>query len=142
MERFVWKSRIRFVDTDATARIHYTAVFRHFEIAEDEFFRHLGFPYNTRDSALSYPRVRVEAEYLQALLYEDVVDVAVTLDRIGRSSYTLAFQMEKAGCTAARGKITVVCMELATQRSRPLPEDLVQAMALYQQPPEPSQAGG
>lgn len=84
----------------------------------------------------------MEAEYLQALVYEDVVDVVVTLDRIGRSSYTLDFQMLKAGSTAARGKITVVCMDLATQRSRPLPEDLVQAMALYQQPPEPSQTGG
>ena len=34
-----WPSRIRFVDTAASGRIHYTAIFRHFETAEFEFMR-------------------------------------------------------------------------------------------------------
>jgi len=109
-------------------------------VAEDEFFRQLGFSYYTRDAATSYPRVRVEAEYTAALLYEDEVDIAVTVDRVGRSSYTLAFSVEKAGVPAARARITVVSMDVASQRSCPLPPRLAAALALQQQPAKPPQA--
>ena len=39
---FSWRTRIRFIDTDASQRIHYTALFRHFEAAEEEFLRSFG----------------------------------------------------------------------------------------------------
>jgi YbgC/YbaW family acyl-CoA thioester hydrolase len=131
MTPFVWKSRIRFVDTDASQRIHYSALFRHFEIAEDEFFRHIGHPYPLRGPGVSYPRVHVEADYLRALWYDDEVEVAVWVDRAGRSSYTLGFGVCKDGVEAARGKITVVCMNLETQRAQEMPEDLVAAIRRY-----------
>lgn len=121
MPPFVWKSRIRFVDTDASRRIHYTAIFRHFEIAEDEFFRSIGYPYTSRSGDVSYPRVHVEADYKGALLYDDEVDVAVSVDAVGHSSYTLAFLVTKAGAPAARGKITAVCIDVATARAQALP---------------------
>jgi acyl-CoA thioester hydrolase len=123
MTPFVWKSRIRFVDTDASRRIHYTALFRHFEAAEDEFFRALGHPYDMEHSAAVYPRVHVEADYTAALVYDDAVDIEVLVERLGRSSYTLAFRVMKTGAEAARGKITVVCMDPRTQRSREIPAD-------------------
>lgn len=123
MTPFVWKSRIRFVDTDASRRIHYTALFRHFEAAEDEFFRTLGHPYDMEHSEAVYPRAHVEADYVAALVYDDEVDIGVRVERIGRSSYTLAFSLLKAGAEAARGKITAVCMDPRTQRSREIPAD-------------------
>lgn len=131
MTPFVWKSRIRFADTDASRRIHYTALFRHFEIAEDEFFRHIGYPYSSREAGVSYPRVHVEADYLRALRYDDEVEVAVAVDRAGRTSYTLAFSVRKDGAEAARGKITAVCMNLETQRAREMPEDLAAALRRF-----------
>ncbi len=38
---FRFKTRIRFIDTDTSGRIHYTAMFRYFESAEIEFMRTL-----------------------------------------------------------------------------------------------------
>src|SRR5437868_3209080 len=39
------KIRIQFVDTDMSQRIHYSAIFRYFEIMDHDFFRRIGYSY-------------------------------------------------------------------------------------------------
>ncbi len=125
MAPFVWKSRIRFVDTDASRRIHYTALFRHFEAAEIEFLRSIGTGYPDLDrSEVNFPRVHVEADFVGALVYDDPVAIEVSVERVGNSSFTLAYSMKKEGREAARGRITAVCMNLVTEKAEPLPEEL------------------
>ncbi|WP_321477210.1 thioesterase family protein [uncultured Paludibaculum sp.] len=129
---FAWRSRIRFVDTDASGRIHYTALFRHLEAAEDEFMRSLEFPYSEREPAtLSYPRVHVEANYLAALTYDDPIYITVAVSKLGASSYTLEFNvyLEETSEVAASGIVTVVCMSTRTQKAHPLPDDLRDALS-------------
>src|SRR5258708_37631022 len=106
MQPFAWESRIRFVDTDASGRIHYTALLRHFEAAEFEFLRSIGCPYNSLEG--SYPRVHVECDYLSALVCDDAISTAVAVDRIGRSSFRLAFSGSGEGRGAAPGEMTGV----------------------------------
>jgi YbgC/YbaW family acyl-CoA thioester hydrolase len=128
---FVWRSRIRFVDTDASGRIHYTALFRQFEAAEEEFFRSLGVSYSSQESRdLALPRVHVEADYSAALCFDDEIDVLVEVKRVGEKSYTLGFQVMLAdtGEEAARGSITAACMSKRSGRSHPLPEPLREAL--------------
>src|SRR5258708_47700 len=113
---FVWQSRIRFVDTDASRRIHYTAMFRHFEAAEHEFLMSIGQGYSqitTRE--IGYPRVHVEVDFQSALAYNDLIDIEVSVGRIGRSSFTFVFNVTKEGRQAASGKIVVAAMSPATQ---------------------------
>ena len=129
MRPFVWESRIRFVDTDASGRIHYTALLRHFEGAEFEFLRAIGCPYSSfRREEGGFPRVHVEADYLSGLQCEDVILTQVTVDRVGSTSYTLAFFVTTEGRAAGKGKITVVCMDHQTKRPKALPERLVRAL--------------
>ncbi|MBI5282848.1 MAG: acyl-CoA thioesterase [Candidatus Solibacter usitatus] len=128
---FAWRTRIRFVDTDASGRIHYSALFRHLEAAEDEFFRSIGFAYAQRGAAdLTYPRVHVEADYLSALRYDDPVYITVAAAKVGTSSYTLEFNvyLEETSDVAASGLITVVCMSRRGQKAHPLPEELRAAL--------------
>jgi acyl-CoA thioesterase FadM len=44
-EPFTLQTRVGFIDTDASGRIHNTAMFRYFEAAETEFMRRLGIEY-------------------------------------------------------------------------------------------------
>src|ERR1700731_2286365 len=102
MGAFIGESRIRFVDTDASGRIHYTALLRHFEAAEFEFLRTIGTPYTSFvDEGVGFPRVHVEADYLSALRCDDLISTAVTVDRIGGTSFTLAFSVSTQGRAAA-----------------------------------------
>ncbi len=129
MQPFIWESRIRFADTDASGRIHYTALLRHFEAAEFEFLRAIGCPYTSFvDEGVGFPRVHVECDYLSALRCDDLISTAVTVDRVGGTSFTLAFAVSREGRVAAKGKITIVCMDPATQRPRAVPERMAKAL--------------
>lgn len=123
--RFVWPARIRFVDTDASGRIHYTAMLRHFEAAEVEYFRSLELNYAKLENAqVGYPRVYVDCNYTAAVRDDDVIEIAVTVVRAGTSSFTLGFAAMLGGKLAAHGKIVIVCMDKHTGKSQPLPEHL------------------
>ena len=126
---FVWTSRVRYVDTDASGRIHFTAMLRHFEAAEIEFMRSLGEVFTeARRSDISLPRVRVECTYTASVRYDDVLDIAVSVARVGNASYELTFEATVEGNLVAQGSFIVVAMDNQTQRSRALPEALARML--------------
>jgi acyl-CoA thioester hydrolase len=122
-EPFRFQTRIRFIDTDASGRIHYTAMFRYFESAEIEFFRTLGI---THDPSRPYnlPRVHVECDFMRVIGHDDLVDIHVSLATLGRSSIRLEFQTFKAGELAAQGAVVMACADRQTFHSVPLPAEL------------------
>lgn len=132
---FVWETRIRFVDTDASGRIHYTSMFRHFEVAEQEFLREAGFPFSSPAlEDYSFPRVHVECDYRSELRYDDLVQIAMRVERLGRSSYTLGFVVTCEGREAAGGRIVVVCINKREKKSTPIPGDFLAALEALADP--------
>ncbi|MGA2185008.1 MAG: thioesterase family protein [Bryobacteraceae bacterium] len=126
---FVWPSRVRFVDTDASGRIHFTAMLRHFEAAEIEFIRSLGLLYkDAAAAAVNFPRVQVECTYTAMVKYDDQLEIAVRAERVGNASYKLAFEASVEERLVARGFVTAVCVDVNTGRSRALPPELSEAL--------------
>jgi YbgC/YbaW family acyl-CoA thioester hydrolase len=126
MPGFLYRVRVAFPDTDASGRIHFTAMLRYFEAAEIEFLRSLGYSY--RDAPeIGFPRVRVECEYRSAVGFDDELDVTVAVKRVGTSSYTLEFAALKDGAVAANGSIVVVCVG-RPGRAQALPQRLKDAL--------------
>ena len=95
--------RVPFVDVDSTQRIHYTAWLRFMEVAEHHLMREIGYSYATvlRDQA--YPRVRLECDFRGAIQYDDELDVEARIERVGRSSWTVAFVGRHARSASRRG---------------------------------------
>ena len=126
---FIYQSRVHFSDTDASGRIHYIALLYHMDQAEAEFMRSRGIGYRTiQDDHVGFPRVHVECDYTSALMYDDLMDIAVTVDRVGGASFTLAFDVSVAGRAAARGKVTIASIDRKGQKACPLPERLRAAL--------------
>jgi acyl-CoA thioester hydrolase len=125
-EPFRFQTRIRFIDTDASGRIHYTAMFRYFESAEIEFMRALGLVYQERD--FTFPRVHVECDFRLALQHDDVIDIEVRLAKLGRSSIRMEFRTFREGEVAATGVIVVACVDRNTKSSIPIPDWLRQKL--------------
>jgi acyl-CoA thioester hydrolase len=126
MPKFKHRVRVAFPDTDASGRIHFTAMLRYFEAAEIEFLRALGYCY--RDAPdVGFPRVRVECEYRSAVGFDDLLDIEVSVKRVGTSSYTLEFAALKDGAIAANGSIVVVCVG-RPGRAQALPAALKEAL--------------
>ena len=120
---FRFNARIRFIDTDASGRIHYTAMFRYFESAEIEFLRTVGVTYALRGD-LTFPRVHVECDFRIPLRHDDVIDIEVFLTTLGRSSARFEFRTFKAAELAASGAVVIVCTDTQTQRAIPIPDEL------------------
>jgi acyl-CoA thioester hydrolase len=121
-EPFRFQTRIRYIDTDASGRIHYTSMFRYFESAEIELMRSLDIFYGP--SGYAFPRVHVECDFKGAMVHDDVIDIEVFLARVGRSSVRLEFRTLKSGELVAKGLVVIACMDLSTQRSTPIPEEI------------------
>ncbi len=126
MPKFTHRVRVAFPDTDASGRIHFTAMLRYFESAEIEFLRALGYQYRDYPD-VGFPRVRVECEYRSAVGFDDELEIGVSVKRVGTSSYTLEFAALKDGLVAAHGSIVVVCVGRPA-RAQALPEMLKEAL--------------
>jgi acyl-CoA thioester hydrolase len=120
----VERTRVAWVDTDAGGRIHFTAAFRWAEMAETAFRRKLGL----LGEWGSYPRRKVEAEFLQVLVFEDEIEVRIRPERLGQTSITWAFEITRDGEVCVRGTLVVVHVD-ADGRPAPLTEKERAALA-------------
>ncbi len=103
--------RVEFADTDMAGIAHFANFFRWMESAEVAFLRSRGvsvvLPWEGEQ--LSFPRVAASCDYLKPVRFDDLLEVTVAVERVGRSSITYAFEFLKAGEAVARGQITCVC---------------------------------
>lgn len=126
---FVHHCRLLFADTDASGRIHHAALFRYLEAAEGEFFRAAGMPCSYLDTlGARYPRVHVEADFYGALQQDDPLAITVSVERVGNSSFTLAFDVDVNNSTRAHGKIIICCMDPSNNCSCPIPPQLIEVL--------------
>jgi YbgC/YbaW family acyl-CoA thioester hydrolase len=103
--------RVEFADTDMAGIVHFANFFRFMEAAEQEFLRSRGLSValEWEGRAMGFPRVAAACDYLKPARFEDVLDVAVTIDRVGNKSVTYGFEFSRRGVPIARGRISTVC---------------------------------
>lgn len=134
--------RVPFVDVDSSQRIHYTAWMRYMEVAEHALMRAIGFPYATTLRDLAFPRVHIECDLRGAIRYDDELEVTARVAHVSARSWSLAFVGRKlttaethaednaeagdgaGGKFVAEGRMTIVAMDLVTERACALPDDL------------------
>ena len=132
--------RVPFHDVDSSGRIHFTALFRYMDIAEHELRRSIGFPEATSFKEIAFPRVHVECDFRGAIRYDDELTVEARVDRVGGSSWTVAFiarikreadKIEQQGESSpvAEGHMTMVTVDQRTGRAISLPEALRSELA-------------
>ncbi len=113
----VIRTRVAWVDTDAGGRIHFTSAFRWAEEAETELMRRVGV---LGEQWGSFPRRKVEAEYLKVLRFDDEIEVRLRVENVGRTSVTYAWAIAKDGDPHVKGRHTVVHVDA---EGRPAPLD-------------------
>ncbi len=86
---------VEFSDTDMAGIMHFSAFFRYMEAAEHELLRSLGFSVYTEidDDVVSFPRVAASCEFHSPARCEDVLDIDVTVRRVGHQERDLRFSV-------------------------------------------------
>ena len=114
---FVHHRRVEFSETDAAGIVHFAAFFPMMEAAEHAFLRSIGIqvmPPRDAKPRMTWPRVSATCDYHAAARFEDVLDIAVTVDHVGRSSVRYRFDIvrDADSVAIATGQIVTVCCEL------------------------------
>jgi acyl-CoA thioester hydrolase len=133
--KFEVLDRVRWSDCDPFGIIYYGAYIRLFQVAEEELLRACGLPYSTlrEDKGVWIPRKAFHAEFHSPAQIDEEVAVQVHFSRIGTTAITMQFEVYRASDRVHRasGSLTVVSVDKATMKPRPIPDDVREKLALY-----------
>ena len=130
---FKTKRRVEFRDTDTAGIVHFSNFFAYMEQAEHELLRslNLGVICEIDGQEISFPRVNATCNYRNAIRFEDIIDVHVSVTKIGTKSITYGFKIYLDELPVADGTITVVCCLFKhgeKPQSIPVPEKFIDAI--------------
>jgi YbgC/YbaW family acyl-CoA thioester hydrolase len=93
--------------------VHFANFYRFMEEAEHDMFRSLGLKIVERlpdGTVIGWPRVRCSCSFEAPAYYEDLVEVDVTIARLGVKSLTMSFVFRRGDTRLATGDLkTVFC---------------------------------
>ena len=112
---FTLGRRVEYVDTDMAGIVHFTAYFRYMEAAEHAFLKSLGLSLMDPPGPkrVGWPRVACAFDYRAPLFFDDVFDVRLRVQRIGRSSVTYHGEIVRGGQVVAVGRSTCACCRMS-----------------------------
>ena len=127
---------VEFHDTDMAGIMHFASFFHYMESAEHELIRSAGYSVHGRigGELLSFPRVAAACDFHSPARSEDVLDIAVSLTRIGTKSLNYLQEFTIDGRPVATGKITSVCCRVEPGEpmvSVPLPAEIKEKLQQY-----------
>ena len=109
---FTTTRRVEFGDTDMAGIMHFSNFFRFMEAAESDFLRSLGLSVSwfADGVKLGFPRVSATCDFQKPAKFQDVLTIAVTLEKLGTKSVSYRFDFSnQRGEPLAVGRITAVC---------------------------------
>lgn len=104
--------RVEFCETDMAGIVHFSNFYKWMEQAEHAFFRSLGLTivrHLPDGSTLGWPRVSAQCRFEAPACYEDLIDVLLTVQRVGVKSLTYDVVFSIADRVIARGSMKTVC---------------------------------
>ena len=122
-----YKRRVAWGDTDASGAWTFLAVLRYVEEAEVELLREAAV---LTELYGSLPRIYVEARFNRPAHFDDVVEVRLSLDRVGDSSLHYRFEVFVEDQTAAEGRLGAVLID-ESGRSTGLPDEVRASLAAW-----------
>lgn len=137
---FRLRRMVEFSDTDMAGIMHFTAFFRFMESAEHALLRSLGLSvFGIEDPSagggkISFPRVSARCDFHTPARCEDLVDIEVLVQKLGKSSVTYGFQMLRDDEELAVGEMTCVCCRLRDGEKpepMPLPAEIAALLRRY-----------
>jgi acyl-CoA thioesterase FadM len=117
--RVVLRRRVEWIDTDAAGIYHWTTAFRLAEAAEAALHTALGIADVTFGAT---PRVHVEADFSRPLVFNEAVDVELTVRAVGRTSVEYALAITGEAGPAVAGAVKACFIDRGSRRAVPWPD--------------------
>jgi acyl-CoA thioester hydrolase len=96
--------RVIFGDTDQMGVVYYANYLRYFEGARAAYWRALGRSYrDLEDAGVALPVIEAHCNYKRPALYEDLLEVDVTVSELRAASMRFAYSVVRGGELLAEG---------------------------------------
>lgn len=129
---FSYKTTIQLHDTDAAGLLFFGNQFEIVHEAYEVLFEKIGFSFSKllRKCDFFLPIVHAEADYKAPLFVGDKITITVRVVNIGRTSFTLSYQLltQKSKKLVGTAQTVHVAVDKKTERKIPLPARLRQAL--------------
>ena len=133
--RFFSPVQVRYADTDAQGRVFFANYLTYFDMARNEYFKAIGFPYRTLlERGVDFFEVESLCQYRSGAFFDEVLQVHARIERIGNTSFTTRFAIHEqvSGRLICRGHIVAVTVDRETERPVRVPDALRRAVKAYE----------
>jgi len=124
---FIAYNRVRMHDTDMAGRLYFARQFRFAHDALEDLVssEELGFDYVFHKAKYVFVIVHCEADYLAHLRVGDALEIHVSVERMGRTSFTLFYEIFNENKELVGTVKTVhVTLDAKTHQKIPIPEEM------------------
>jgi len=112
---------VRFRDCDLMGHVNNAVYLTYLEMARFAYWKAAGL--DRIDGEISYIMARVEIDYRASANFGDVLDVGLAVTGIGRSSFTMAYEIRSQdGRVLSTARSVQVSYDWAAGRSLPVPD--------------------
>ncbi|HEX3805823.1 MAG TPA: thioesterase family protein [Gaiellaceae bacterium] len=123
--RYSALARVGFSDTDAQGVVYYGRYMPYFDLARTEYHRHLG---RVHLDNVDFAMRAVTVEYVAGARFDDLLEIFVRVERIGRTSITYdhaAYRIDGDGSDTlmATAQATLVSIALDERCAVPVPAE-------------------
>jgi acyl-CoA thioester hydrolase len=131
---FIWPLRVYYEDTDAAGVVYYANYLKFMERARTEWLRALGFEQITlaREYNVVFVVRSLAIEYLRPALFNDALEVTVSLTGARGSLLELAQIVRRGQCNLVTGEVTVACVNTQTFKPVRIPKSILEKLAMRQ----------
>jgi acyl-CoA thioester hydrolase len=128
---FTHRVRVYWEDTDAGGIVYYANYLKFFERARTEWLRGLGVAQQSlRDSdGLIFIVGATQVNYLEPARLDDLLDIDVQPQVIGRASMLLGQSARRGADMLAESSIRIACVDAGTLRPRRIPNPILERLA-------------
>lgn len=126
---FVLPYAVRIADVNYGGHVANSAVLNFFQDARLAYLKALG-GYSEMDLGNGCGIILPEAHvrYLAEMFHGDALEIGVRIEKVSRSSFVMAYRIERAGEATAEGWTSLVCFDYQARKARRLPEGFRKAV--------------
>ncbi|MCV6825296.1 MULTISPECIES: tol-pal system-associated acyl-CoA thioesterase [Halocynthiibacter] len=126
----IFPLRVYYEDTDLAGIVYYANYLKFIERARTEYVRELGVDQSAlkRDTGLVFAVRRVEADYFQPAIFDDVLTVETSVEAATGARFVMLQQVKRGETVLFSAHVTLVALNLNTGNPARIPADIRQLL--------------
>jgi acyl-CoA thioester hydrolase len=132
MTAFRHSLRVRFQECDPQGVVYFARYPEYYDLTITELWREAFGSYQAMvDEGTDLVVAEQSIRYRSPALFDDLIDVDVSVDKLGTTSMLSSYRISREGELLAEGDFRHVFIEVATKAKKPIPDALRSVLAGY-----------